>query len=197
MRIQAGGYDYGRVAFAPPNQQTMQFVEQYNQHSLSNLSSDTLARMEELQQAQMSLTQYTDSRLLEHIHGQTQGHTLGKLGYYTTLETLQSSEVRDVRWIMSHPTLQKLYQQGIVEGYGEDYVEIETYLPPDERRDFLLANHGIMDRHGKVSKYQDTMMQSGDRLNTSEKQNWCDMEGIIDELLLDNKDPSSRYGNEL
>ena len=197
MRIQANGYDYGRIVGAPPTQAVNQYVERYHQTSQAQLPQETLNRMEELRQAQMEMTQYTDNRLLEHIHNQTQGYQLGKLNYYSSVATLRAAEVADTRWIMAHPSLQELYQRGESEGYDEDYIHVETMMPPTMRRDYLLATHGIMNPDGSVSKYQDTMMQDCDRLDTSEKQNWCDMYGIIDEAILDGYDPASRYGNTL
>lgn len=156
------------------------FIEQFNQRVYDVTQGET---------ARKAAALYNHLRSVFRSDGI---YYLGDVG------AVQTAPVEMIPYLMEHPTLMRLYQDGSVSGYGDDYVNPQEFVTNHLDRDnYRMATNGMLtDRHNGTMEIRIwNTPEVENPLNSYSKTAILRCWDLIDEAIEEGTDPSSRWND--
>lgn len=202
LLIDGDAMSFRAAAYGRPREETVRFLQQQFDHPSPVLASASQSFFERA------------SHLFEENYGETamarieavrrsMRHTWDEdvIRPLVTVEDFQQAKPQMQRWVMANPFVRKLYKEGRVFGYGDQYIDHKSQGIGKDHYDYRLATNGLAvfnDENGwEATTYGDELLPGDTQPTFLEQvdifQTWCEAEY---HLLAGTRDITSPEDNE-
>jgi hypothetical protein len=118
----------------------------------------------------------------------------------STIDDLQFPPLRMIPYLMAQPKVNKLYADGMIEGYRDRYTSQKTYVDPTSNPFYREVMNGIVEETNGVDTWVEYSNDNGeyDDLLPQEQFMILDSwESILTSLMHGSVDVTSKWGNSL
>ncbi len=143
--IQGGADAFRALAYAPPHQNTLNFIAQHSQRETQRLTEAGMQWVSNVGSAFTGLYQNTVRTIGRAIKKLYNSYwDVSDIRCLTTTEDFQSASLVNQRWIMANPTVRELYHEGRIDGYSTSYVDHYGKVSGVEHYDWRRVHDGLV-----------------------------------------------------
>ena len=195
------------MIYGETNHATRQFFESQRGSSLSMLANHAKAMVPEMAKQFGYLALDSTKRMIQDVrrninwayHGDVIRSLLNE-------DSLQMASPRMQRVIMAEPTVRKMWQTGQLEGYGEEYVDLQPGARGEDTIEYqrVMQGIGVYDENDPDGGWVSTMWSDADAEEDIDamsfdqqldcQETWAVVRGCIRKRR---QDPTSKYGATL
>ena len=199
MVVQGGLDAFNALRGGFPTSESLGRLNQMYQDSMGYLNQAQQTFAENARRAYRMISESESANLIRNLGTKLSNIWSNGIEPLESLEDCQTASEIMQRWIMAQPHLRQLYLDNRVEGYSDQYENLQGNRVGEEQYDYRRVMTGVQvtpdegDAYYKL--YHDTMPEGESVLSVTEQINVLSTWSLIDRLIDEgDEDPTSPYG---